>query len=120
MTTIIFAIPPQRFLTHKPAVTPKGGMHDAYMLFCDAAPRGEGSKLSMGIYLPHKEWRRWLCPRWVTSLQQAELMAAVRAFRLAAYMRWPGAYLGSESFVARAQLTNLRASTSLPVQQRIL
>ena len=47
-------------------------------------------------------------------------MATLRAFQLTMFMRCPNACLGCDSFVACAQLTNLRASTGLPVQQRIL
>ena len=40
--------------------------------------------------------------------------------QLAAFMDWERAYLGSGSFVARAQATSLRASTALQTQHRIL
>ena len=48
---IVFAILPQQFMTHTPGVTPKGGVHDAYILFCDTAPRGEGLQIFHGYIL---------------------------------------------------------------------
>ena len=65
-------------------------------------------------------YRLQKCPKWIGTLQQAELLGVVHSFQVVAFMRWDRAYLGSDSSVARAQATSLRASTELHVQQRML
>ena len=119
MTAIIFAILPQRLKPDVFPILPVKGVDDIHVLFCDAAPSKDGRRFFMGVYLPGRGYRHWKCPKWIRTLQQAELLAAVRNFQLVAFLRWDRAYLGSGSSVARAQATPLRASTELHVQQRI-
>ena len=64
--------------------------------------------------------RSRVCPRWVHTLQCAELDAALHTFQLAAYMGWNMAVLGSDSWVSRAQAISVRASSGLPAQHRVL
>ena len=61
-----------------------------------------------------------ICPASVDSLQQAELLALVQAFKIAGYKGWRRVAVGSDSMVARSQVLGLRCGTSLPVQNRIL
>ena len=96
------------------------GVGDKHVVFCDTAPSVDGCRFFMGVYLLGRGFRHWKCPRWIQTLQQAELLAIVRSFQLAAFMGWERAYLGSDSFVARAQATSLRASTAPQTQHRIL
>ena len=95
-------------------------MDDEHVVFCEEAPSKDGRRFFMVVYLPGGVYRHWRCPKWIRALQQAELLAIVRSFQLVAFMGWGKAYLGFDSFVARAQATSLRASTVLQVQQRIL
>ena len=83
---------------------PVGGGEDKHVLFCS---RLDGCRFFMGVYLPGRGYRHWKCPTWIQTLQQAELLATVRSFQLAAFMGWERAHLGSDSFVARAQTTLL-------------
>ena len=119
MTAFIFANIPQRL---KPDVCPvlHVGVEDKHVLFCDAAPSADGHQFFMGVYPLGRGFKHWKCPRWIQTLQQAELLAIVLSFQLAAFMGWERAYLGSDSFVAQAQATSLRANTALQTQHRIL
>ena len=72
---------------------------------CFVALSADGCRFFMGVYLPGRGYRHWKCPIWIQTLQQAELLVTVRSFQLAAFMGWERAYLGSDSFVARAQAT---------------
>ena len=73
-----------------------------YVLFADAAPVGLAN-FFVGLYLPLGGMRMFQCPRWVSTLQAAELWGWVKGVRLAAYMKWPRVCVGSDSTVARYQ-----------------
>ena len=120
MTAIIYALLPQQLKPDNCPALPREGVADKHFLFCDAAPPTDGRRFFMGVYLPGGDFRHWRCPKWVKTLQQAKLLAIVRSFQIAGFMGWSRAYLGCDSFVARAQATSLRASTALSTQQRIL
>ena len=62
------------------------GVDDMHVLFCDAAPSKDGHRFFMGVYLPGRGYRRWRCPKWIKTLQQAELLAIVHNFQLVAFM----------------------------------
>ena len=53
------------------------------------------------------------CWKWITGLQQAELLAIVKACQLVAQMGWRKAYVGSDSFVARGQSSRMRGAALL-------
>ena len=52
------------------------------------------------LYLPSGGMRMFRCPRWVSTLQAAELWGWVQGVRLATYMKWPRVCMGN--MVARA------------------
>ena len=90
-----------------------------FIIFADAAPR-LNSGFRYGFFVPGSGIRCYTCPGWVDSLQQAELLALVQAFKMAGYKEWRRVALGSDSMVARSQVLGLQCGTSLPVQNRIL
>ena len=70
-----------------------------------------------------REGRRWLsrkAPKWITTLQQAQLYAAVYALRLGCYMRLPYVVVATDSDVGRAQILGMRGGIFLRSQQRLL
>ena len=117
MTAIAFALTPQCFapwpwLPHMPAAE--------CVFFTDAAERSTTSRYRIGIV---REGRRWLsrkAPRWISTLQQAELYAAVYALRLGCYMRLPYVVVGTDSDVGRAQILGMLGGIFLRSQQRLL
>ena len=115
MTAIIFAVLPQRLKPDVCPVLPVKGVDDMQVLFCDAPPSKDCRRFFMG-----GGYRHWGCPKWIRTLQQAELLAIVRSFQLVACMGCNRAYLGSDSSLVRAQAFSFRASIELHVQQRIL
>ena len=98
LTAICFAFVPQRY-TVKPRVqTQPPTCWSEYVLFANAAPLGLAS-FSVGLYFPMGGMRMFPCPRWVNTLQAAELWGWVQWVRLAAYMKWPWVCVGSDSTV---------------------
>ena len=85
----------------------------------DAAAVGPDS-FCVGLYLPLGGMRPFQGPRWVTTLQAAELWGWVQGVRLAAYMQWPRVCIGSDSTVARCQIQGQRGAAFCAGQQRIL
>ena len=70
-----------------------------------------------------REGRRWLsrkAPKWITTLRQAELYAAVYALRLACYMRLPYVVVATDSDFGRAQSLGMCGGIFLRSQQRLL
>ena len=104
IAAIAFALTPQCFapwpwLPQLPAAE--------CVLFTDAAERSIRGRYRIGIV---REGRRWLsrkAPRWITTLQQAELYAAVYALRLGCYMRLPYVVVATDSDVGRAQILGM-------------
>ena len=117
MTAIAFALTPQCFapwpwLPQLPAAE--------CVSFTDAAERSTRGRYRIGIL---SEGRRWLsrkASKWITTLQQAELYAAVYALRLGCYMCLPYVVVATESDVGRAQILGLRGGIFLCSQQRLL
>ena len=72
--------------------------------------------------------RSYKCPRWVTSLQQAELWGIYLALKICVYIHRNATHgagggcfnIGTDSEVARWQCTKGHASSNLKVQHRIL
>ena len=75
----------------------------------------------MGVYMPLVGGvQLWKCSKWITTLQQAELLALLKTFQLVAHMKWRIGYVGTDSFVAHQQCINMRCSSALAVQSRLL
>ena len=91
----------------------------AYVLFADAAPVGPHA-FPVGLYLPSEGVHVFQCPRWVSTLQVAELWGWVQGDRLATYMKWPRVCVGSDSTVARCQVQGQRGAVFCSGQQHIL
>ena len=116
MIAIAFALTPQCFapwpwLPQMPAVES--------VFFTDVAERSTTGRYRIGIM---REGRRWLsrkAPRWISTLQQVELYAAVYALRLGCYMRLPYVVVGTDSDVGRAQILGMRGGIFLRSQQRL-
>ena len=105
MTAIAFALTPQCF-----APWPWWPQLPAAecVFFTDAAERSTRGRYKIGIV---REGRRWLsrkAPKWITTLRQAELYAAVYALRLGCYMHLPYVVVATDSNVGRAQLLGMR------------
>ena len=79
-----------------------------------------GGMQSIGLCLPSRGVRKFQCPRWVTTLQAAELWGWVQGIRLATYMKCPRVCVGSDSTVARYQVQGQRVAVFCASQQRIL
>lgn len=98
------------------------------ILFADAAE--EGARFRVGVVGSKGLYRSTLCPRWVRSLQQAELWGILYAAKLGTYIirnvRGEGGdkgillRVGSDSDVGRHQTLRGKASVQLTSQQRIL
>ena len=119
LTAVVFAVLPQCY-AGQPYVWrgPPCSVQD-FIIFADAAPRPNGG-FCYGFVVPGSGIRCYKCPAWVASLQQAELLALVQAFKIAGYQGWRRVAVGSDSMVARSQVLGLRCGMSLPVQNRIL
>ena len=89
------------------------------MLFANAAPVGPAA-FSVGLYLLTEGMRMFPWPRWVSTLQAAELWGWVQGVRLAAYMKWPRVCVGSDSIVAQCQVEGQRGAVFCSSQQRIV
>ena len=59
-------------------------------------------------------------PKWISTLQQAELYVAVYALRLGCYVRLPYVVVATDSDVGRAQILGMRGGNFLRSQQRLL
>ena len=70
-----------------------------------------------------REGRRWLSRKalkWITTLQQAELYAAIYALRLGCHMRLQYVVVATDSDVRRAQILGMRGGIFLRSQKRLL
>ena len=70
-----------------------------------------------------REGTRWLsrkAPKWINTLQQAELYAAVYALRLGCYMRLPYVVVATDTDVGRAHILGMRGGIFLRSQLRLL
>ena len=113
MTAIAFALTPQCFapwpwLPQIPAAQ--------CVFFTDAAERSKPGRYRIGIV---REGRRWLsrkAPKWIGTLQQAELYAAVYVLRLGCYMRLPYVVVATDSDLGRAQILGMRGGIFLRSQ----
>ena len=119
LTAVVFVVLPQCYAGH-PYVWqgPPCSVQD-FIIFADAAPTSKRG-FRYGFFVPGSGIRCYKCPAWIESLQQAELLALVQAFKIAGYKGWRRVAVGSDSLVARSQVSGLRCGTALPVQNRIL
>ena len=119
LTAVVFAVLPQCYAGH-PCVW-RGlpcSVHD-FIMVADAAPRSKRG-FRYGFFIPGSGVRCYKCPDWIETLQQAELLALVKAFKIAGYKGWHRVAVGSDSLVARSQVLGLRCGTAMAVQNRIL
>ena len=76
MTAIVFALSPQSF-------APMSGLPQLpsvkCVFFTDAAERSVKGRYRIGVVREGRRWRGRTAPEWITTLQQAELYAAVYA-----------------------------------------
>ena len=117
MTAITFALTPQCFAPW-PWLPQVPGAQCVF--FTDAAERSTTGRYKVGIV---REGRRWLsrkAPKWIHTLQQAELYAAVYVLRLGCYMRLPYFVIATDSDVGSAQILGMRGGIFLRSQQRLL
>ena len=119
LTAVVFAVLPQCYAGH-PHVWrgPPCSVHD-FIIFADATPRSKRG-FRYGFFIPGDGIRSYKCPDWIETLQQAELLALMKAFQIAGYKGWRRVAVGSDSLVARSQVLGLRCGTALAVQNRIL
>ena len=114
LTAVVFAVLPQCYAGQQYVWRgPPCSVQD-FIIFADAAPRPNGG-FRYGFFVHGSGVRCYKCPPWVESLQQAELLALVQAFKIAGYKGWRRVVVGSDSMVARSQVLGLRCGTSLPV-----
>ena len=88
--------------------------------FTDAAERNVAGRYRIGVVREGRRWRSIKAPRWVTTLQQAELYAVIFALCLGCYMRLPYVAVATDSDVSRAQVLSMRGGVCLRSQQRLL
>ena len=119
LTTICFAFVPQRYMVKARVQVEPPICWSGHVLFADAAPLGTDT-FFVGLYLPSGGMRVFQCPRWVSTLQAAELWGWMQGVCLAAYMKWPRVCVGSDSTVARCQIQGQRGAIFCCGQQRIL
>ena len=90
------------------------------MLYLMTPPLWDQTDFFVGLYLPLGGVRMFRCPRWVTTLQAADLWGWMQGVRLATDMKWPRVCVGSDSTVARCQIQGQRGAVFCAGQQRIL
>ena len=117
MTAIAFALTPQCFapwpwLPQLPAAE--------CVFFTDAAERSPRGTYRIGIVREGMRLLSRKAPKWITTLQQAELYAAVYALRLRCYMCLPYVVVATDSDVGREQILGMRGGIFLRSQQRLL
>ena len=103
LIAICFAFVPQKYPIKARVQAEPPSCWGEHVLFADAAPVGPDS-FCVGLFLPLGGMRTFQCPRWVTTLQAAELWGWVQGVRLAADMQWPRVCVGSDITVARCQI----------------
>jgi hypothetical protein len=90
-------------------------------LFVDAAEDALWSgRFRVGAYAKDFMLRSFLCPEWVTTLQQAELFGLYWGCKTASHIGFKFLYIGTDSEVARFQTLGFKASCALRAQLRIL
>ena len=119
LTAVVFAFLPESYAGHTYVWrAPPCSVHD-FFFFGDAAPSTK-TGFRYGFFVPGSVISCYKCPAWIESLQDAELLVLVQAFKRAGYKGWRTVAVGSDSLVARSQVLGLRCGTALPVQERIL
>ena len=102
-----------------PAHTLRAPSHTrVHTFFSDAAPCGE--RFRIGVVGSPDFYRSYVCPRWVRSLQQAELFGVYGALKAAVGCRLHSVAVGIDNEAVRLQSASQRASTDCPVQLRLL
>uniref|UniRef100_A0A7S4D2Q4 Uncharacterized protein n=1 Tax=Eutreptiella gymnastica TaxID=73025 RepID=A0A7S4D2Q4_9EUGL len=95
-----------------------GACKRTFTFFSDAALDGDGFWAgvvgALGIY------RSYRCPKWVSSLQQAELYAAYAAMKVAVGNRFHSIAVGIDNGASRIQASKMWAAPDSIVQHRLL
>ena len=86
LTAICFAFVPHRYIVKARVQVEPPTCWGAHVLFADAAPVGPDD-FSVGLYLLSGGVRMFQRPRWVTTLQAAELWGWVQGVCPATYMK---------------------------------
>ena len=102
LTTICFAFVPQRYMMKARVQAEPPAYWSEYVLFTDAALVGLDT-FSVGLYLPSGGVRMFQCPRWVGTLQAAELLGYVWAVTV----RWRGARSRGREVQLFARVSNV-------------
>ena len=105
MAAIAFAMTPQCFapwpwLPQLPAAE--------CVFFTDTAETSTRGRYTIAIVREGRQWLSRKAPKWITTLQHAELYATVYALRLSCYMRLPYVVVATDSDVGRAQILGVR------------
>ena len=117
MTAIAFALTPQCFAPW-PWLPPIPAAQCVF--FTDAAERSKTGRYRIGTVREGRRWLRRKAPKWIGTLQQAELYVAAYALRLGCYMRLPNVVIATDSDIGRAQTLGMRGGIFLRSQQRLL
>ena len=88
-TVLLFSLVPQQADVRSRG----GGGAEGPVLFVDAAE--EGTRFRVGVVGSPGMYRSKLCPRWVRTLQQAELMGIWEEAKIAAYRGWWAIVVGN-------------------------
>ena len=112
----MFAVLPQDFAAQSYVWRGPPAAVEGYNLFVDAAPRRKRG-FHFGFFLPPRGISSNQCPK---TLQWAELHGIMRVFNLAKYLQRRTVLVGTDSFVARQQVTGLRCAANLRAQNKIL
>ena len=116
LTAICFAFVPQRYTPeykHSPLPV---GVNMCYLL----TPPRVACQFLFRVVPTVGGMRMFQCPRWVSTLQAAELWGWVQGIHLAAFMKWPRVFVGNDSTVARCQIQGQRGAVFCFDQQRVL
>ena len=89
-----------------------------HTFFSDAAPCG--ARFRVGVVGSPGFYRTYICPRWVHNLQQVELFGVYGALKAAVGCRLHSVAVSIDKDAVHLQSASLRASTSSPVQLRLL
>ena len=117
MTAVAFALSPQSFAPW-PWLPELPSAECGF--FTDAAERSVRGRFRIGVVREGRQWCSRKAPEWITTLQKAELYAAIYALRLGCYMRLPYVVVATDSDVGRAQILGMCGGIFLRSQQRLL
>ena len=89
-----------------------------HTFFSDAAPCGK--QFRIGVFGAPGFYKSYVCPRWVRSVQQAELFGVYRTLKAAVGCRLTSVAVGIDNEAIPTQDASLRASPDCPVKLRLL